>query len=187
MHTANPFDPSTVCIEPCQIQQLPQVNDIIEAGIDSWQISTRVKRLSKPLYRYSADDLEHLDIRVSIAQSVVVGVVAWEQAEADQLPAGSQGLLLHGLYVSPTLAKQGLGRRLVGACIAASEAAKVDGLLVKAQTDAAGFFESLGFTRMPVDSGMHQYDLRYWLPTRASATDGLPGRDVNTVGVHKTD
>ena len=171
MRTAPSQPGHSLSIRPCGPQDLPSVNRIIDAGIDSWQLSERVKRLSKPLYHYGPDDLAHLDIHLAVAGGEAVGIIAWEPLEPAMRPDGLTGWLLHGLFVRPEAAGRGIGRALVAACSTAARAAGVDGLLVKAQADAEGFFQSLGFQRLPVISESRDYDLRYWLSLTRQTAD----------------
>jgi hypothetical protein len=82
---------------------LPAINGVIERAIATWQLPERVKRLSLPSYRYHMHDLVHLHLVVAEDDDhVLVGVAAWEPANPRDLPAGKNGLLLHGLYVDPS-------------------------------------------------------------------------------------
>lgn len=79
----------------CTTRDLAEVNRVIGSGIDGWDLSERVKRLSLPLYQYQPEDLDHLHLIVIEAGNRVVAVAAWEPAPQEQVPAGQQGLLLH--------------------------------------------------------------------------------------------
>jgi len=142
---------------------LDSVNRVIEAALMTWALPQRVKRLSLPVYRYSCEDLAHLDMVLAENQQwQVVGVAAWEEADTKDAPAGYRSLLLHGIYVDPLHHRQGIGRQLFGAAESAVCQLQYDGLLVRAQQDAIGFFESLGMRSLPVEEPLRQYANRLW-------------------------
>lgn len=129
-----------------------------------WNLPERVKRLSLASYRYQEHDLEHL--KLVLAESPageVAGVAAWEPAEPGDCPQGKTALLLHGLYVAPDSQGRGIGALLIREALAAAKAAELDGLLVKAQADAAGYFRSRGFVSLPVIDPNRDYPHRYWM------------------------
>jgi GNAT superfamily N-acetyltransferase len=141
---------------------LDAVNRVIERAVGTWGLPERVHRLSLPLYRYGAVDLQHLTVRVVERSSDVVGVAAWEPADPADAPGGQSALLLHGLYVDPAHHGQGLGKRLLRAAIAAARSGGFGGLLVRAQAQAVGFFEARGLKRLPVVNAERDYPHRYW-------------------------
>jgi len=143
---------------------LPALNGVIERAIATWQLPERVKRLSLPSYRYQAHDLDHLQLVVAEDMGHrPVGVAAWEPANPRDLPAEQRGLLLHGLYVDPAHQHRGIGSLLLDAAQAAARAQGFDGVLVKAQADANGFFEARGLQRLPVEDAARHYPHRFWL------------------------
>lgn len=129
----------------------------------TWNLPERVKRLSLPSYRYTTLDLDHLDTVVAENQRrFITGIASWEQADAGDAPAGYTALLLHGLYVDPAFHHQGIGRLLFHAAETFAREHRYDGLLVKVQVDATGFFISQGMTRLEVKEPSRQYTNRYW-------------------------
>jgi hypothetical protein len=48
--------------------------------------------------------------------------------------------------------------------VSAAQAQGFDGLLVKAQQDASGFFRAMGMQRLPVEDPARQYANRFWKP-----------------------
>jgi N-acetylglutamate synthase-like GNAT family acetyltransferase len=70
--------------------------------------------------------------------------------------------LLHGLYVDPAWQHRRIGARLLGAAPDEARRRGLDGLLVKAQPDATGFFQARGMTRLPVQDTGRGYPHRYW-------------------------
>ena len=129
----------------------------------TWQLPDRVKRLALPSYRYTALDFAHLDMVVAEdAQRNVTAVAAWEPADSRDTPAGQNGLLLHAIYVHPARHREGIGRALFRAAERAVRERRYDGLLVKAQGDATGFFISQGMNRLPVEDPARHYANRFW-------------------------
>lgn len=157
---------AAVAPRPACAGDLAALNGVIERAISTWKLPERVKRLSLPSYRYQAHDLDHLQLVMAEDEShVPVGVAAWEPANPRDLPAGKRGLLLHGLYVDPARQHRGVGSRLLDAAAAAARAQRLDGVLVKAQAEAIGFFEACGLQRLPVDDAARDYPHRFWLAT----------------------
>ena len=78
-------------------------------------------------------------------------------------PPGQRGLLLHGLYVDPDQQRHGTGSLLLSAAIIAAREQGYDGLLVKAQVDAEGFFRAKGLRRLAIEDETRDYPNRYWL------------------------
>lgn len=153
----------SIQIRAATTSDLPAINQVIEAAVMTWDLPERVKRLSLPSYRYHELDLKHLIMVVAETDAAgIVGVAAWEPAEAKDCPAGQSGMLLHGLYVDPSAQGSGIGSALFNDAEAAAHIARVDGLLVKAQVDAAGFFTARGMRRMTPGDARRDYAHRYW-------------------------
>jgi len=150
-------------IRPAVEADLPAINRVIEAAVMTWRLPDRVKRLSLPSYRYTQLDLAHLEMVVAEdPDEGIVGVAAWEDADDGDTPQGFSGLLLHGLYVSPSCHHRGIGRTLIGQAEQAARRQGRDGLLVKAQEDAIGFFVAQGMRRLEVQDAARHYPHRYW-------------------------
>jgi len=143
---------------------LAAINRIVESALMTWDLPERVKRLSLPSYLYHEVDLQHLGIVVAEGNGELTGVAAWEPAEKQDCPADAQGLLLYGLYVAPAKKAQGIGRQLLRRAEMAAIDGGFDGVLVKAQADAVGFYEKTGFTELPVEDSARNFDKRYWKP-----------------------
>ena len=145
-------------------EELDAINAVIEATVMNWHLPERIKRLALPSYRYTNIDYEHLEILVAeIVDTGIVGVAACEMAGPNEVP-GQQVLLLHGLYVRPDVQHQGIGSQLFRAIETLVHKHKCDGLLVKAQTDAAGFFEFHGMQRLKSIKPESNYAHRFWKP-----------------------
>jgi GNAT superfamily N-acetyltransferase len=151
-------------LRPAIDADLGSVNAVIERAVMTWKLPERVKRLAMPSYCYTGYDLKYQQVVVAEDRANgVVGVAAWEAAVERDCPQGRRGLLLHGIYVSPDQQRRGIGSRLLSAVAMAARAQGCDGVLVKAQADAVGFFGSKGLQRLPVLHPDRDYPHRYWL------------------------
>ena len=141
---------------------LPGINQVIEAAILGWDLPERVKRLSLPSYRYTAMDLKHLEIIIAEQDGKIVALASWEPADKNDTPSQQSTLLLHGLYVHPSLQHQGLGTQLFNAIENIAKEKSFDGLLVKAQKDANEFFKKQAMQPLIVTNPDKDYENRYW-------------------------
>lgn len=156
---------SGIGIKLCAITalELDQANAVIEAAVMTWDLPDRVKRLSLPSYRYDAHDLEHLTLLGAEDEAGdILGVVAWEPANTAETPDAVRGLLLHGLYVIPALHRTGIGSRLLDAALQAARQGGFEGLLVKANPDAQGFFAAKGMRQLSTEDARRDYPYRFW-------------------------
>jgi N-acetylglutamate synthase-like GNAT family acetyltransferase len=143
---------------------LTAIAAVVDAAIGGWELAPRLQRLIAAEYRYRADDLAHMHLRVAEQDGAVVAVTALEDADRADLPDARRGLLLHGIHVHPDAQGTGLGRRLVDDARGLAREAGADGLLVKAQRQARGFFDALGVEAIPVTDPARDYPHRYWIP-----------------------
>lgn len=142
---------------------LGEINDVVRQCVMTWDLPERVKRLSLGSYLYNAHDLLHLEMRVALDDSGrIQGVAAWEPAEPSDLPPGTEGILLHGLFVHPAAQGDAIGSGLVDIVVEAARLSGNDGVLVKAQADANGFFRKRGFTHLLVKDPARDYANRWW-------------------------
>lgn len=151
----------TLKIRSANKDDLSTINQIIEMAVMTWQLPERVKRLALPSYRYNELDLTHYAIVVAEANNRIIGVAAWDTG-LHQGPANKLGLLLHGIYVHPEYQRQGIGTELFNAAEDAGRAKEMDGLLVKAQIDAEGFYQSQGLVKLETEDLERDYASRYW-------------------------
>lgn len=157
------MSPADVKLRPASAADLDAINRVIEAAVMNWKLPERVKRLSLPSYRYTSVDAAHLDMVVAEDPlKNITGIAAWEPAEARDTPAEHTALLLHGIYVHPAHQHQGIGRELFRAAERAVRNYRYDGLLVKAQGDASGFFICQGMNRLQVEDPARHYANRFW-------------------------
>lgn len=154
---------SNVHLRPAGRADLEAINRIIEAAVMTWNLPERVKRLALPSYRYTALDLDHLTIVLAEDdRRRMLGIASWEPADARDAPAVNSALQLYGLYVDPAYHSQGVGHRLFRAAEAAVCKQQYDGLLVKAQEDAIGFFIAQGMSSLPAEDPALHYGHRLW-------------------------
>lgn len=162
----------TVTLRPAKKQDLDNINRVIEAAIMTWNLPERVKRLSLSSYRYTMFDYEHLDMLVAEDhQQNIIGIAAWEQANTKDTPENLSALLLHGIYVDPVHHHEGIGRKLFQELKQTAKQQHYDGILVKAQSGAEGFFTAMGMQLLPVDNPERQYANRYWLKLEKDEKD----------------
>lgn len=163
-HGSEWLDTGGTVLRPAVLDDLERINALIGRAVMTWALPERVKRLARPSYHYDRQDLEHLRILVAEeGAATLIGVTAWESAEARDCPGGQRGLLLHGLYVDPDRQGLGLGSRLLAAAASAARDQRYDGLLVKAQTDARGFFQARGLEPLACDDPERDYPSRFWM------------------------
>ena len=144
---------------------LDAINHCIADAIDTWDLPARVKRLSLPLYRYHDTDLDHLQLIVAETASVgIVGVAASETAIPRDAPQGRYALLLHGIYIATSHQRRGLGSYLLKSVEETANLLHRDGILVRAQSGAAGFFARQGYEKLTVTDPERDYPYRYWKP-----------------------
>lgn len=153
---------SAVLVRPASPDDLASVNGLIHSAIMSWGIPDRVKRLSLPVYSYSLEDLQHLSMYVGQDETGIVGVTACEPAHDSETPVGKMGVLLHGIYVRPDRHRQGVGKMLLREACHHALGCSADGLLVKAHSEACGFFSAQGLRMLPVIDSDRDYPYRFW-------------------------
>jgi GNAT superfamily N-acetyltransferase len=152
-------------VRPAGPADLAGIHAIITRAVMGWRLPERVKRLALPTYLYTVADFTHLMLMVATDQDgIILGAAAWEPAEGRDVPAGKSALLLHGLYVDPPYQGRGIGTQLLAAAVEAAREAGYDGLLVKAQPDAAQYFEAAGLMHLPVVDSGRGYPYKYWQP-----------------------
>ena len=152
-----------IVIRPVQEFDLDTVNTMVESCVMAWDLPERVKRLSVSSYCYNSYDLGHFDMLLAErAKPETIAVAAWEPASKHDLPKDKSGILLHGLYVAPHCQRRGIGSCLVNFALDAVRSHGMDGLLVKAQADAVGYFQARGFIFLPIENPDRDYPHRWW-------------------------
>lgn len=136
---------------------LADINQLISAAVNTWNLPERVIRLSLPGYHYTVDDLDHLQIFIATHQQQITGVIALEDISQHD------SVLLHGIYVSPQCYHQGIGRSLFQYAVKQACEQGYRQLQVRAQADASGFFQTMGMQKMAVENQQKDYLNRYHL------------------------
>ena len=150
-------------LRKANVSDLAAINRVVERGVMAWNLPERVKRLSLPGYLYHEHDLKTCGLVVIEGDNNrVLGIAAWEQAAPRDTPQGYHALQLHGIYVDPVYQHQGIGSRLLLAAEQAAIRNGCDGLLVKVQASAAGFFLARGMQPLEVEDARRDYAHRYW-------------------------
>lgn len=156
-------DDPEITLRPGLPADLGAINRVVEGAVMTWRVAERVKRLALPGYRYAESDFaDHTFIVAARGGDGVVGVAAMTDAEARDLPAGSTGVYLHGLYVLPALHRRGVGARLFLAVVNRARECSAAGVLVKAQRDAEAFFHAQGMRPLERNGGEPVYPRPYW-------------------------
>ena len=96
----------------------------------------------------------------------IVGIAAWEQACQVDTPAGQNAMFLHAICVAPDHQRHGIATRLLQAAEMAATTHGFDGLLVKAQPGAEGFFLACGMERLAVGNERRDYLHQFWKPVK---------------------
>ncbi len=166
MHEKNP----SITLRTASLTDLDEINRVIASAVMSWKLAERVKRLSLPSHQYAEIDFRHLQFVVAQTDKTphaqIIGVAAWEEADALNSPENTHTLLLHGIYVDAKHHHQGIGQALFDCAQQAAIEQHYDGLLVKAQADANGFFIAQGMQPLPPQND-RQYGNRFWKPLPA--------------------
>ena len=155
--------PESFALRRAEDRDLGQINEIISAAMNTWQLSERVKRLSLPLYQYRLPDFNNMDMVVAETEEhELIGVAALEPAAIPETTVGTVSALLHGIYVAPEQVRRGIGSRLLDSVQSIAESKGFEGLLVKAHPGSISFFEASGFEKLPIEDQSRDYPYRYW-------------------------
>ena len=151
-----------IMVREASPDDLASVNQVIRSAIMSWGTPDRVKRLSLPVYSYSLQDMKYLSMYVGQNETGIVGVAACEPAQDSETPIRKTGVLLHGIYVRSDRHRQGVGTELLCEARRHAQRCGADGLLVKAHSEACGFFSAQGLRMLPVINPYRDYPYRFW-------------------------
>lgn len=143
-----------------KISDLPEINLVIAQAVMAWPMPERIKRLSVPVLCYDSEDFKHYQFMLYQQGDSSAGVVVWN-AQTLVKTAKGQGYLMHGLYVAPNCQGRGIGRQLMQQVFSRAADAGADGVLVKAERAALGFFEQCGLEPLPAIS-QTDYPYQFW-------------------------
>jgi GNAT superfamily N-acetyltransferase len=147
---------AVILSRPLGSKDLEVINDVVTEAVMAWPLPERMKRLSLPVLRYDAVDLEHFSaigaycLAGTVKPFDLFGVALWD----DQA--------LHGLYVRPEAQGRGVGRSLLETVAARAQQAGIPRLLVKAERVAAGYFQQLDLAAAGAES---PYPYAFYLDT----------------------
>ena len=108
-----------------QAPDLPEVNRVIQASIESWPTTARLKRLALSPLRYGDADLQDFEFVLCYKAHACLGIAAWQPdnslvfqksetfAEREENWAAAEAVLLHGLFVSAKAQGRGIGSLLL--------------------------------------------------------------------------
>lgn len=144
------------------IDDLPDINNIIELAISSWNLPQRVKRLSLSSYLYDELDLQHYTIFLAQVNNNTIGIISYEQAESKDVSLEKNVLFVHGLYVAPDFQRQGAGSFLIHAVEKIAKKNNLGGILIKAQKEAIPFYLKNKFMQIQATNARREYPERYW-------------------------
>lgn len=144
---------------------LATINQVITNAVMAWPMPERARRLIVPVLCYNdAEDLDYYQALVWEQDGQIVGVATWDITRQIDTVKG-RAKLLHGLFIAPDFQRRGIGQTLIDevAVRAAASDASLDGLLIKAERVAIGFFEHCGLEQIKaVVPGDYPY--QFWRP-----------------------
>ena len=146
-----------ISIRPATLADLPSINTIIESAVMGWDIPERVKRLSLSSLSYSADDFNYYQIMILEHDHVPTGVLTLDHDTYRQ----DKTSLIHGIYVAAGKQKKGIGNRLLAEAEMLARQQQSCNIMVKAQKDAAGFFEACGMQKLAIENEQQDFSSRY--------------------------
>lgn len=148
-------------LEQATIQDLPRINEIIEAAIMQWHLPERVKRLSLSSYRYNEFDLQQYVILLAKTAGEIVGIISYEQTESKDVIIANNALSIHGIYVAPDFQRKGVGTFLIHAAENIARHLGLNSIEVKAQKDAIPFYTKNNFFQIQTTNAGTEYPARY--------------------------
>jgi|GEM_PF-380793 GNAT superfamily N-acetyltransferase len=136
---------------------LPRINAVIEASVQSWPTTTRLKRLAMAPLQYRALDLQDFEFLLCYKAHACLGIAVWQPScplrlehvsgDLDGAAGGeASAVLLHGLFVSAKAQGRGIGGMLLDELTRRANREKFAGLFVRAERFSTSFFEHQGFS-----------------------------------------
>lgn len=160
--------PAIPAIRPAGPADLETINGIVSAAVLAWPMAERLKRIAVKVLAYDAMDLRELDVLLAESDGSTAAVAAWDPGTRLAAVGGARGALLHGLYVLPNRQRAGLGSLLQRRVAETAVALGFDGLVVKAERVAVGYFERCGYARLDRGNPFGiDYPYLFWHPLKA--------------------
>ena len=150
---------------PLAPSDLAGVNRVIEAAVQSWPTTDRLKRLSMGALRYREADLQDFEFLLCYKAHACLGIAAWQPdvslvfqktkpfAKREQRQKAVNAVLLHGLFVSAKAQGCGIGGLLLDALTRQARERRFAGIFVRAERFSTSYFEQKGFR--PLRDGDH--------------------------------
>jgi GNAT superfamily N-acetyltransferase len=149
--------PFRVIQRPLSHRDLPEINRVIQASIESWPTTARLKRLSMSPLRYRDADLQDFEFVLCYKAHACLGIAAWQPdvplvfqrsesfAKGEQSQKVVNAVLLHGLFVSAEAQGRGIGGLLLDELTRQAMERRFAGIFAKAERFSISFFEQKGF------------------------------------------
>lgn len=140
-----------------QASDLPLVNGVIQASIESWPTSARLKRLAMSPLRYRDADLQDFEFLLCYKAHACLGIAAWQPdnslvfqksetfAKREESRTAADAVLLHGLFVSAKAQGCGIGGLLLDELTRLARQERFAGIFVRAERFSTSYFEQKGF------------------------------------------
>ena len=142
------------------VADLTSINEVVASAAMSWPKSEKVKRMVLPVLSYTDEDFNYYTFLLCKVQGHCVGVAVVDTEMPVETVRGS-GRLLHGLYVAPGEHGRGYGQTLLYRARDLAATVGADGIVVKAERVAIGFFEHCGLQLLPT-SGPAEHPYQFW-------------------------
>jgi GNAT superfamily N-acetyltransferase len=163
--TPDPTDPAlSTTLRPAQPSDIPVLRTLIERSARALSVGFYSPRETEAAIRYvfGVDSTLIADGSYFVVAGAdgIVGCGGWSRRRTlyggDQRPVGTSDLLdpatdaarIRAFFVGPEHARQGIGRRLLGACRTAAEAAGFTRLELMATLPGVPFYAAHGFVEM---------------------------------------
>ena len=153
---------NTLHLKTASPNDLENINAIVVAAIQTWQLVPRLARLVAVTHQYESSDFLTMNFYfLCLPDLTEVGIMALEPQPDDH------NLLLHGLYILPDYQNQGLGRQALNLAKEHVVSGGFRGLLVKAHASARNFFAQQTLTLLPIKNPERDYPHRYFWSVEA--------------------
>lgn len=145
--------------QPAQSSDLAQINTIVLAAVETWQLAPRLARLVATTHQYESADFFTMDfyfLRDVSQPNLNVGILALEPQPKEPT------VMLHGLYILPEYQNRGFGTQAVELAKQFVLKSQHQALLVKAHASAQNFFAKQKLELLPVIDPERDYPYRFF-------------------------